>query len=345
MKYTITQNLDDPRIIPFLLNDERASIYHHPFWIRSISKTFNHKPFYLLLEDDNNELLGLVPYIKLNNILRGKEVVSVPFSTFCNLLIPEGEFDNIFSFLVDKFGKQFTIELRTLGNLHNSLPEFSHSPEYYNHTLYLSKDLETTFDGFHPRSVRGSIRRAQKNNLTVYKSSSECDLKIFYELEFNLRKRILLPTLPYSFFKNVLDLLSIAGLVNIYIVKKDSIPIAAAFVMNFKDTYYIEYAASDKKFINLYPNHKLYWEIIKDAHNNGANKVDFGRTSFDNKSLAIFKEKWGAQKKIIYFSYFPSKDLILEKHTALKKILTNINSHIPDPILKIEGKFLYHYLS
>lgn len=343
-KFTISYNLNDERIIPFLMEDNRASIYHHPAWLKAISKTFNHQSFYLLIEDNNNHLLGLIPFVKIKSIIEGKEIVSVPFSAHCQLLVPEEIITSLFNFLNTEFGDHFKIKFRTFGEFNHKLTEFSHCPAHYVQQLNLIKDLNDLFDSFHPRSVRGSIRRSHKNNLTIYKTSLEPELKIFYDLEFSLRKRLFLPVLPYALFKNMLEELKNAELIKIYVVKKDSFHIAAAFVLNFKDTYYIEYAASDKNYINLYPNHQLYWEIIKDAHSNGATKVDFGRTSFDNESLALFKEKWGAQKKIVYFSNFPPNKFNSINTSKLKNKLTKINSHLPDWVLKKEGDIIYRHL-
>lgn len=250
----------------------------------------------------------------------------------------------IFFFLQKNFGKHYKIKFRTFGDLNGSLKEFSHCPAYYVQQLNLPSDLSELFNSFHPRSIRGSIRRANKKNLTLYKSILKSDLKIFYDLEFSLRKKLLLPVLPYTFFETILEELSKHSLIKIYVVQYNSRPIAAAFVMMFNKTYYIEYAASDKNNINLYPNHKLYWEIINDAYQNGAKIVDFGRTSFDNESLAVFKEKWGAKKRVVYFSNFPPGNFSHANFSKLKNKLVKINSRLPDWVLKTEGNLLYRHL-
>lgn len=103
-KYTILNNLDDKRIIPFLLNDERATIYHHPSWLKAISRSFHHQSFYLLVEDDDKRINGLVPLVKINSIIEGKEIVSVPFSAHCQLLVTK-DITNDFFFFTKKFWK------------------------------------------------------------------------------------------------------------------------------------------------------------------------------------------------------------------------------------------------
>lgn len=342
--YTISYNLNDERILSFLSRDENSSIYHHPSWLKAISKSFHHKSFYVFIENERNELIGLVPFIKINSLIEGKEIVSVPFSAYCQLLVPKELISDLTKFLRNKFRNPYRIKFKTFGDIKEFLTEFSHCPAYFIQRLNLSDNLQDVFNSFHPRSIRGSIRRANQKDTTVTSSSLESELKIFYNLEFTLRKKLYLPVLPYVFFKNIFYELSKQGLIKIYIVRIDSVPIAAALVLIFKKTYYIEYAASDKNYINLYPNHKLYWKIIQDASMDGVKTVDFGRTTFDNEPLAIFKEKWGAKRNTVYSSNFPPFQFNSVNRYKLKNKLVKINSHLPDWLLKTEGNVLYRHL-
>ena len=201
--FTITYNLDDARIIPFLLNDNRSSIYHHPAWLKSIVKTFNHKAFYLLLENDQNEVTGLYPFVYLRSKITGERIVSLPFSSYCNPLLQKDKIKEAILFLADTFGNKIRIDLRILSNYTEQMNNFSHTEEFVTHILELKSNIQMTFDSFHPTSVRASIRRAEKNNLTIRFGNSESDLKIFYNLETSFRKRLLLPPLPFSFFRNI----------------------------------------------------------------------------------------------------------------------------------------------
>ena len=146
--FTITYNLDDSRIIPFLLEDNRASIYHHPAWLKAVTKTFNHKGFYLLLEDDHNNITGLYPFVFLNSRITGKRIVSLPFSTYCEPLLPKDKIKEAVSFLINTFGIESRIDLRTLIDYSDELNEFSHSEDYVTHFLDLKENLQNTFDSF-----------------------------------------------------------------------------------------------------------------------------------------------------------------------------------------------------
>lgn len=343
IKYSITYNLEDERILPFLMKDDGASIYHHPAWLKAISKTFSHKPGYVILKDNLKNLLGLIPFVWVKSYLTGNRIVSLPFSNFSDPLVPSQYLKSAYNFLFMQFKDRCKFDLRTQDNLSEILPDFSNAQNYVVHILHLNENLQTTFDSFHARSIRGAIRRAEKNNLTIDVDNSEISLRTFYNLEINLQKRLSLPPLPYVFFENILNGLKPLGLIDIPIVWKNQKPIAAGFVLNFKDRFYIEYAASDKNYIGLNPNHKLYWEIIKQAHSNGCSKVDFGRTSIKNELLIAFKEKWNAVKYSVFHLDYPSKAKVKDEQNSLRYVLTKINSKLSANILKFEGNLIYRH--
>ena len=92
--------------------------------------------------------------------------------------------------------------------------------------------------------------------------------------------------------------------------------IAAATVLRFKDTHYLEYSASDPHYRQLCANQMLIWEVIKMAHGEGAKYFDFGRSSLRNRSLIDFKERWGAKKHQLQYYYYPEAKRIYQSFGA-----------------------------
>ena len=342
-EFKIIANSFDNQILNFLNKFNGASVYHHPAWLNAIQKTLNQKGFYLVSFNNSGEPDGLLPFVEVKDILSRKKLISLPFSTFCDPLIPKEKLFDAISFLQQQISDYRFIDLRFKENYQNQLKNFSVTSEYYTHILTLRNTIEETFNSFHPTSTRASIRRAEKNNLNIVWDNSIEHLNIFYKLEFILRKRLSLPPIPFKFFKNVFEELSKFNMISLPVVFKDNIPIAAGFILNFKDTFYLEYTAADKNYFNLYPNHKLFFEVIKRAHNSGAKFIDFGRTSITNNSLITFKEKWAAERIPLYHHSFPKISKIKSDNNFLKKNLLFINSHLPDFLLKLEGEIIYKF--
>ena len=168
---------------------------------------------------------------------------------------------------------------------------------YLIHILELEESEGKTFQKFHGTSIRASIRRAEKKDLKFEINNSTIGLKAFYSLYTDLRKRLGLPFLPYKFFNSIYTNLIKDDRILIPVVKYEDLIVAAGFILKFKDTFYLEYTASDYSKLDLYPNHKLFWEIIKIAIKSKAKFVDFGRTEVNNNSLITFKEKWNTNRR------------------------------------------------
>lgn len=342
-KFFISENINDQDIVEFLNIHPDSSVYNHPAWLNAIQRTLNQNAFYLVSKNDKNEIDGLIPFIETSGIIRGKKIISFPLSTYCNPLIKRENLKEAIQFIRDYKGQDKIIDFRATENFSNELSEFQITSEYCTHILKLKSTIEETFDSFHPTSVRASIRRAEKNNLTIEWNNSTEHLNIFNELEFRLRKRLQLPPIPFKFFKNVFDELRQFNMISLPVVFKDKIPVAAGFILNYKDTFYLEYTASDKDYINLYPNHKLFFDVIRKAHISGAKFVDFGRTALNNTGLIIFKEKWAAEKVDIYHHTYPHFNNIKSDSSKARQILLKVNSLLPDWLLKLEGEILYRY--
>lgn len=99
MQLTLTDNLNDERIIPFLLKSEKSSIYHHPAWLKAIEKSFKYKTNYLVELDETDKIKGLFPFIEFNNKIPGKKLISFPMSTYCDPLISNEKLPDAIEFL------------------------------------------------------------------------------------------------------------------------------------------------------------------------------------------------------------------------------------------------------
>ncbi|NWG29386.1 MAG: GNAT family N-acetyltransferase [Ignavibacteriaceae bacterium] len=214
---------------------------------------------------------------------------------------------------------------------------------YLIHILELEESEDNTFQKFHGTSIRASIRRAEKNGLTFEINNSSIGLKAFYCLYTDLRTRLGLPSLHYKFFSSVYENLITNNRILIPIVKYENHIVAAGFILKFKDTYSLEYTASDNIRLNLYPNHKLFWEIIKMAIRDKAKYVDFGRTEAKNISLIKFKEKWNTKRRQLKYWRIGSKPGTKSSDGKGKELFLKINKRLPKSLLKLEGRILYKY--
>lgn len=345
MKFLIANNLNDPRIIQFLLVNEHSSVYHHPAWLKAIFNTFSHIPYYVIIEGSDGNIGGLLPFVAINSLITGRRIVSLPFSTYCNPLISDSQLNDAIKFLSEQFHNYKQIEIRTSAQLKNIDSGFYKSSNFFTHFIQLEGTIENTLNAMHRTAVRPYIRKAEKNNLVIRFGESEKDLKIFYKYETSLRRRLSYPPLPYKFYFNIWNELKKYNLILLPMIEHKGRTIAAGFILKFRQVYYLEYAASDRNYAHLYPIHKLYWEVIKLALSDGAKYVDFGRTSVNNESLLAFKDRWNTLRTQLFYYYYPSERLRLNNQSKLKNMFGFVNRNLPDKILQLEGKIIYPHLS
>lgn len=333
----------DKRWDNFVLSHPNSSIYHTSDWLMSVSNSMGYKIYPFGIEDsDTGELIGIFPLAQIKNFVSGSKLISFPLSTHCEPLVEEKSIEKIYDKINSEFINNDFIEFRSLDyscNLEGALL----NENYIVHILELEESIDKTFQKFHGTSIRASIRRAEKKGLVFEIYNSSFGLKAFYFLYTDLRSRLGLPSLPYKFFNTVYENLIKVDKILIPIVKYENQIVAAGFILKYKDTYYLEYTASDHSKLNLYPNHKLFWEVIQIALKDKAKFVDFGRTEVNNISLITFKEKWNAKRRQLKYWRVGSKPGISSSAESGKSFFVNINKHLPKSLLKLQGRILYKH--
>lgn len=302
-----------------------------------------YKIYPLGIENSNtSELTGIFPLAQVKNLISGSKLVSFPLTTHCEPLVEEEHIKKIYDKIISESGKIDFLEFRTLDYSCTMKGAFPNE-NYLIHILELEESEAKTFQKFHGTSIRASIRRAEKKGLSLEIINSTAGIKAFYSLYTNLRKRLGLPILPYKFFNSIFTNLIKDDRILIPIVKYEDIIVAAGFILKFKDTFYLEYTASDYSKLDLYPNHKLFWEIIKIAIRNKAKFVDFGRTEVTNNSLVTFKDKWNTTRRQLKYWRVGSEQETKSYAGKSKSVFVKINKHLPISLLRLQGKILYKY--
>ena len=337
---------NDSRWDEFVVEHSRASIYHHSAWIKVLASTYDYKPVGLALENaDTGKLEGILPFFLVESRWTGRRLVSLPYTSYCEKLLPESQLSRIIDFAAQLYPRLDYIELRFLAEEGLAgLDDLKRSDDYSAHILDLDKDLDEIFRSFHDKCVRKRIKRAERMGLNFRITDEELDLKRFYTLETIVRQRHCLPPPPYRFFDNMWKILKPLGYFLLAVVECKSKIIAAAIVLKFKDKFHLEYSASDRRALKLAPNQKLIWELIKMAHHDRARYLDFGRTASANRSLREFKERWGAQKRALSYCYFPSAKKPGRENSFARRFICRINRLLPAALLKLEGELLFPHL-
>src|SRR5258708_7036367 len=88
------------------------------------------------------------------------------------------------------------------------------------------------------------------------------------------------------------------------LTRKSGVPIAAMLTVRHRSCVVYKYGCSDERFHSLGGIPFLFWRLVEESKESGADKIDFGRTDLNNDGLIAFKDRFGTTRKLLtYYRY------------------------------------------
>ena len=287
----------------FVLENDHATFYHQIGWKKAVEDTYKYKSYYLFAENNNGEIVGILPLFYLNNLFFGKRLISVPFAPYGGVCT---DYNSIEKALIDEaidLGNSLGVnycEFRNL-NKQNTSEKISCRNYYFTYLLDLSKGHDYIWKNM-SKVKRQMVRKSNKNELKFEINSSSKAISEFYEIYSINMKRLGTPVHDYMFFK----MIDKAFPKQIFISKSTlgNYPISAIYCIKFKDTLLAGWASSIPDFLKFAPNDFIYWNTIKYASVNNYLSFDFGRSlsTSDNN----FKALWRSVEIPLRYCYYPT---------------------------------------
>lgn len=344
-------------------NDSRwdSFVHSHPFgwichlsgWGQALERSFKHiKGHYLaVLDERGTHIRSALPLFEVRSWLTGNRLVSIPFATLCDPLISSSE---DFELLMDKTLelsralKISRIQVRTRAADEYIQDERLSSTRFYkHHYLSLEPELDKLLKTFNRSCVRQKIARAGKSRFSLRRAEAKSDLSEFYHVFCMTQKRLGLPPLPYEFFLALWDAFGQTDNMVVFMAEKDNQVIAGIVLFVFRDRASLEVAGWDEEYLNVCPNHFLYWEAIKYARENGCRIFDFGRTSPNNHGLMKFKKHWGTQVVDLPEYQYPActdEKQVSPDKSMRYRLVRALCQKVPERAYEHLGRFCYRHL-
>ena len=329
-----------------LAEQHPSSVFNSPNWLRVVVDTYGlEMQGYVLLDDAGNPVAG-IPVCRVTDFI-SKRIASMPFSDYCDPLVRDYE---QWRHLVDPLlaeERPFLIRC-----LHNNIPSMDDRFTLINkarwHGLNLESDIDTIWSNLHDSSRR-SIKKAQRNGVTVRVAQHKEELRAFFELHLNVRKRkYRLLAQPYSFFENIwrhfieeqMGLLMVA-------VHQDKI-IAGVLYLEWNNELYYKFNASLQDDLAYRPNDLLIWEGIKYAKAKNYRRLDFGLSDWDQEGLVRYKRKFATDEKTISFLRYIPNEKIPSQERQARELLSQLvqlftEDDVPNAVTNRAGEILYRF--
>ena len=342
----------DERWDKFVENHPLGWIVHLSGWKKVIESSFPHMRgyYFALVDKDTGAIKAGLPVYEVHSWLIGKRLVSIPFASLCDPLINKShDMDKLLEASLNLFKKRnFSyVEIRVF-NAHEPEDErLGSNQSYKTHCLLLDKEPDILQKSFHRTNVRQRIQRALNSNISVKIADSESDLIDFFTLYKKTRRKLNLPSQPYAFIKSLWNVFKPSDQVVILIANYNDKPIAGLLLFKYKQRVSAEILGTDDDYLNISPNHLLFWEAIKLAYNEGFKVFDFGRTSVNNESLMTFKNRWGTKVLNLRQFYYPkitNNKWIHPESSMTYKLTQKLCKNSQDFVYDILSGFCYKHL-
>jgi FemAB-related protein (PEP-CTERM system-associated) len=300
MQVRLFENGDRGRWDKYVMESSAASCYHLIRWKDVIERSFGHKTYYLLSENNEGQISGILPLVRLKSLLFGNFIVSCPYFNYGGMCGDNSGIQDLLLNEAIKIAREENvkhIELRHINHVINGLPVKTTKVSMRLELFSSSDNLWKSFSS----KLRSQIKKPQKEGMYI-RIGRDDELDNFYKV-FSINMRDLgTPVYSKTFFKNILKEFSEKTCICTTYTKEGK-AVASGFLVGFKDMLEIPWASSLRNYSYLSPNMFLYWSVLKFACENGYRVFDFGRST-PGEGTYKFKEQWGAKPVQLYWHYW-----------------------------------------
>ena len=299
MKVTVLNDDRQDEYMRFLSNQDCSMIYYSLKFRSFLEKQTNSYSKYLLAIDTFNEIKGVLPLLFKDGPL-GTVVNSLPFYGSNGGVLSENkeaedvllkEYINLLSgadilsgtLIENPFHKKELYKTLQCDELDSRIGQFTDISGNY-------QNLESLMIKFDSKT-RNIIRKAIKSNVEVEVDNNKFD---FLEAtHIDNMKEIGGLAKNSSFFKNIINTLEPSKDYNLYIAKKDGVPIAATLVLYFGQIVEYYTPVIIKEYRTYQPLSLIISMAMYDANKKGYNWWNWGGTWESQRGVYEFKSKWG----------------------------------------------------
>lgn len=277
--------------------------------------------------------------------IRGRRVVSTPFSDFCEPTMVTTAGWNEFADHLKSFAAPVTVR-PFASDIACADTSFEQVGGLLWHGIDLSEGVDALFARMKSK-IRTKIRRVSKHGVTFRASSDRSDIDAMHAMHVALRKsKYGMLAQPLGLFHALHE--NFGDGMQVLFAELDGELLAGMTFFEWGDTWYYKFSASYPN--ERRPNAALMMHACTLAAERGMQLVDMGRSDADQPGLLAFKEQF--EPSIVPLTTLkwsppdwadPQGAQVGATLGALTKILTNPS--VPDSIATEAGDLLYRYFA
>jgi len=287
------------RIEAFVAASPEGTAFHRPAWVLSVSKACGHEWRYLLAEDGEGILQGILPLNLIHSALFGRALVSSGFAVGGGILSDNHQAIQLLADEAWKFAERhsfLTVELRG-----GPVPDDqwqNRQGVYAGFVNPLAEDAENQLLAI-PRKQRAEVRKGLANELSVRIGAGQQDRADHYAVYAESVRNLGTPVFPKALFDEVLS--GFGEDADILTVLHDGNPVASVLSLYHRETVLPYWGGGTWDARRVRANDVMYYALMNHARDRGCKSFDFGRSKVGTGAFS-FKKNWGFEPQPLTYA-------------------------------------------
>ncbi|MEO0441386.1 MAG: FemAB family XrtA/PEP-CTERM system-associated protein [Pseudomonadota bacterium] len=287
------------RIDVFVTAHQDGTAFHRPAWVLAVAKACRHEWCYLLVEDGQGALQGILPLHLIHSPLFGRALVSSGFAVGGGILSLGDQAREMLADHAWNFAERHSfpsVELRG-GTAPDSNWQIK-GDVYSGFVCDLAGSEEEQLLAI-PRKQRAEIRKGLKSDLTVRIGIDERDRADHYAVYSESVRNLGTPVFPRALFDAVLDRFGPDA--DILTVLEGETPVASVLSLYHKGAVMPYWGGGTWDARRLRANDVMYFALMNHARDKGCQNFDFGRSKLGTGAWS-FKKNWGFEPEPLSYA-------------------------------------------
>jgi FemAB-related protein (PEP-CTERM system-associated) len=277
------------KILDYVEGRDEARLFHHPGWSRAVERGCGARAFYLVAENDEGAISGILPLSEVRSRLFGNSMVSTAFGVGGGIIADDPATANRLAEAA--WGLAVGQGCGGVEMRGGMLPNGWRLQEgvYAEFAMDLAADDEANLKSI-TRRQRAEVRRSFGYELEFRAGISADDLDTHYRVYSTSMRNHGTPMFPRALFAAMVE--EFGDSAEILTAWKDGRPVSSLFSFDFKGVSYPYWGGGTVEARHWRANEAVYYRAMCRAAGRGCRRIDFGRSKVGTGPYA-FKKNWG----------------------------------------------------
>lgn len=329
-----------------LVHARDSDVFHAPAWHQVLYDTYGFETQGYVLTDAAGAPRAGTTWVRIEDA-RGERLTGMPFSDYCDPLVDDAA---DWGRLDPDMAADVPARIRCLRDeIARNDPRWRETARARWHGIDLTASAEATWERIEP-AARRAVRKAERAGISVRASTTETDVRTFFEMHLAVRKRkYRLLAQPYRFFDAIRRWFMTPGNGVVLLAEIDGAAIGGVLLLCWRDRLYYKFNASHAEELSVRPNDLLMWTAIRYGQERGLRELDLGLSDWDQEGLVRYKRKYATREGVISFHQRDHSSAVGTGAAAastgsLLRTMTELltDPTVPDAVTERAGDALYH---